>query len=259
MKRSLEEEQEHEVKTCTKRFCLGHVAPGARLSLDYIQAELTKIQAWTDAVASWTSLSAPVVGVENLVSEWLKDYFCGHYTPHSNSMFLRFVRHVLAGVYLRAHTDVVTRIMDKYLERLKYEGPHWESPIELLIGRLFFFDAYQEDFLDLARELVRDPNELIGLCCWAIVARQMTSKWAGQMDYTRAAVANLVALILVLKNGPTFTYSSTGYDFVFHSKAGTPLTIWMPDFARFWFGVEMPDFCEHPSRIEQFHELLRIE
>lgn len=261
MKRAHEEEEEQLVKDCGKRFCLTHAAPKARLTLEEIQKELDKIKSWKDAMVAWTSLSKPVPDGGRLAANWLDDYVSGHWCPHNNGKFILFVRHVLAATYRCTEpTEEVTRIVDKYL---KYYGDEaeWESPIELLLCRLFFDDHYEEDFVTLALELVKDSDELIGLCCWAITARQIPGTGqryptGGQMDYTRSAVSNLVALILTLKKGPAFTYNECGYEFQFGDDK--KVKVWIPDFARFWFDVEMPNFSEQETKIDQFLALLGV-
>ncbi len=231
------------------------VTPDQRLSLDDIKLSLGQIKMWTDTLKVWTSLATPLPGCNHL-ADWVRDYANTAYEPEHKGSFVLFVRHVLAAAYRCAPTDTITRLTDKYLDLAsRINLKTWDSPIELLVCTLLFNERWQADFLDLARELVQDTdtNELIAICCWAIRARQ--TKY-NQQDYTRSAVTNIVALILTLERGPTFKYNSFNYDFIFTDKTGAKLEVWMPDFARFWFNVEMPNFCARPSRIDAFHALL---
>lgn len=243
---------------CAKRANLEDtVKPKEHLWLDEINAEMAKIKTCTDAVKSWPSLAEPMAGAVS--TDWLNDLLRSTaYRPPHNPKFILFVRHVLASVYRRPPTATITRLTDKYLDLAeRHHLPTWDSPIELFLGTLLFCDGWQADFLELAWELHNDGgDELIALCCWAVSARQMVDH--RQQDLTREAVTNLIALILTLKKGPAFKYNSFSFEFVFKGKTDddTEVEVWVPDFARFWFGVEMPDFCKMPSRIAEFCALV---
>ncbi len=223
---------------------------GEEQSLADVEAQIAAIKSWTAAFKAWPSLGVPVPGAD--ASHWFDDYRLTAYRPSHNPKFTLFVRYTLAGVYRREPTETVTKMTDNYLDLIEkgHDIAPWDSPIELLLCTLLFRDAYQEDFIALARELVDDVNELLGLCCWAIVARQVEHK---QKELTRNAVANLVALVLVLKQGPAFKYRDWDFSFKFNDGA---LEVWMPDFARLWFNIAMPDFCKQPTRIDEFVALL---
>lgn len=275
MKRSIDFEEGQMCRVCDKRAALEKEDPirqSEALSLTEIQTTIETIQTWANIFRDWMGLETPLPeSSKSETAKWLDDHKSTGFRPPHNPKFGLFVRKVLTATYRQTPTDTSTRIVDKYLDLMDQNWPiaPWESPIELLLCTLLFNDGFQADFLDLALDLVShkqtptNVNQLLGTCCWAIVARQHEDH--RQEELTRSAVSNLIALILKLKGGPLFAYSATLSEFSFiprplHLQEKLQiLKVWMPHFALFWFNVDLPNFDTRKDTtaafVEHFHDL----
>lgn len=228
----------------------------------------------TTTLEKWMSgsLATPLAGL--VTNHWLDDYRGVASLAEDNQRFVLLVRHHLAPLYRCLPTLAMAKLDSKYQERrargngqiLHNRKATWGSPLELLLIVLLLDDNLQDDFLETALALIKETGaplrsagaQLVAICCWAIVARQHPEQ--RQESLTRSAVANIVALLLVLakeglgEDDPKrrlleFEYVSCSFEFVFKSP---DLTIWMPDFARAWFNVEMPNFATLPDKFPAF-------
>lgn len=225
---------------------------GECLSLETMRLELHHIDAWADAFDAWKGLGAPLLaGYESMTraGKCFDDFGAGHQRVPHHPDFLRMVRYVLRARFPAPPTPTMSQIMTRY------RGTALGSPIGLLLTGLLFDEQRQADFLALAAEF-HDPWTLLPLCAWAITARQHPAR--KQMDMTRSAMANLVALILSQGSAVAreFHYDSARYMFEFRGGA---VQVWLPHLALFWFGVEMPHFAEQRSNVAAFLTMLAEE